>query len=195
MTSRYAHKDAYTYEDSPVLRNRAGHRDQSALDRFERISVANRMVEDPPPGNFDYQHLKAIHHHLFQDVYDWAGQERNVSISKGQTQFANPRFIHPVVTALLSQLAEEKYLNNTSPEFFVERAAHYVLELNIAHPFREGNGRVVRYFLSLLAHNAGFEIDEDQLRDGWVDACIEGVTQEGQLMRDVIARALIILED
>ena len=60
MTTRYAHKDAYTYENSAVLKNKAGHRDQEALDQFERLSVANRMVEDPPAGNFDYQHIKAI---------------------------------------------------------------------------------------------------------------------------------------
>ncbi|ADU61433.1 MAG: Fic family protein [Pseudodesulfovibrio sp.] len=195
MTTRYAHKDAYTYENSSVLKNKAGHRDQEALDKFERLSVANRMVEDPPNGNFDYQHIKAIHRHLFQDVYDWAGEERTVSISKGETLFCNPRFIANSVTTLTAELAQENHLKNNSPEKFVEQAAYYMLELNVAHPFREGNGRTARYYLSLLAHNAGYDIDTEKLKHGWLDACIEGVAGSEQPMCDLIASALIVYED
>ncbi|GFM36214.1 Fic/DOC family protein [Desulfovibrio psychrotolerans] len=195
MTDRYAHRDGYTYPDSPVLRNKAGHTDQGALDKFERLSVTNRMVEDPPAGNFDYLHLKAIHHHLFQDVYDWAGEERNVSISKGQTRFATPCFINQAVTELFNRLANEDHLRTAPPELFVERAAYYALELNVAHPFREGNGRAIRYFLSLLAQNADYEIDEEVLKGGWLEACTKGMLDDGLLMRNVLAHALIILED
>jgi cell filamentation protein len=195
MTTRYAHKDAYTYKDSSVLKNKADHKTQEALDKFERLSVANRMVEDPPEGKFDNQHLKAIHKHLFQDVYDWAGEERTVSISKGKTLFCNPRFIANMVADILDKLAKENHLRGLPPEEFVERAAHYVLELNVAHPFREGNGRTTRYFLSLIAQNAGFEIDIERLKEGWVNACIEGVTNSEEPMSDVIAKALIVFED
>lgn len=195
MTMRYAHKDIYTYENSSVLKNKAGHETQEALDQFERLSVANRMVEEPPEGRFDYQHIKTIHHHLFQDVYSWAGEERTVSISKGETLFCNPRFIANSIIALTAELAQEGYFKNLSPDEFVNRAAYYMLELNIAHPFREGNGRTVRYFLSLLAQNAGHEIDTEQLKEGWLDACIEGVTGSIQPMCDLIAKALIVYED
>lgn len=195
MTDRYAHKDVYTYDDSPVLRNKAGHTSQEALDRFERLSVANRMLDNPPSGNFDYQHLKALHFHLFQDVYEWAGEERNVSISKDATTFANPRFIHGVVSELLQKLAGENRLCSTEPGIFAERAAHYVLELNLAHPFREGNGRTIRYFLSLLADNAGYGIDDETLAQGWLAACVEGVSRSDRPMRDLIARALVIYEE
>lgn len=168
---------------------------QGALDQFERLSVANRMVEDPPEGKFDIQHLKAIHRHLFQDVYDWAGEERTVSISKGKTLFCNPRFIADTVTDILGKLAKENHLKGLPPEDFVDRVAYYILELNVAHPFREGNGRTTRYFLSLIAQNAGFEVDVEQLKEGWTDACIEGVAGSEEPMCDVIAKALIIFED
>ncbi|MBC17124.1 MAG: cell filamentation protein Fic [Desulfovibrio sp.] len=194
MTTRYAHRDAYTYHNSSVLKSKGGHKTQEALDKFERLSVANRMMEDPPAGKFDYAHLKSLHLHLFQDVYDWAGEERNVSISKGNTQFANPRFIENVVTSLLKNLSNENKLKGLSPQDFVERAAHYVLELNMAHPFREGNGRCLRYFLSLLAQNAGFDLDVEKLTDDWLAACIEGVSDEAP-MCDLIAQALIIYEN
>jgi len=195
MITRYAHRDVYTYDNSSVLKNKAGHTTQEALDRFERLSVANRMMEDPPTGNFDYAYLKKLHFHLFQDVYDWAGQERNVSISKGSTQFANPRFIADAVTDLLKKLVNENCLKGHDPEDFVERAAHYVIELNMAHPFREGNGRTVRYFLSLLAQNAGFGIDAEQLKNGWLEACIVGVPGDETPMCDLLANALIVFDD
>lgn len=195
MTTRYAHKDGYTYDDSPVLKNLAGHRTQEDLDKFERISVAIRMMEAPPDGDFDYPHLKRIHHHLFQDVYDWAGDERNVSISKGSTQFCNPRFIASFVTGLLSELAEENHLRAIPAEDFVDRAAHYMLELNMAHPFREGNGRACRYFLLLLAQNAGYGLDGERLENGWLDASIKGVAGDKSPMRDLIAQAIILYED
>lgn len=195
MLTRYAHRDIYTYEDSSVLKNKGGHRKQEALDQFERLSVASRMMEDLPEGYFDYEHLKGVHYHLFQDVYDWAGKERNVSISKGATLFANPRHIGMVVTGLLSELKNENYLVEQELDGFVERTAYYMIELNIAHPFREGNGRALREFLSLLADNAGYGIDTEKLKNGWLDACVEGVSGSEQPMCDVIAGALIVYED
>ncbi|WP_034602865.1 Fic/DOC family protein [Maridesulfovibrio frigidus] len=195
MPTRYAHRDIYTYKDSSVLRNKAGLTNQEALDQFERLSVANRMMEDSPSGEFNYQHLKAIHLHLFQDVYDWAGQERNVSISKGATLFANPRCLESCISTLLTELAGDDYLQDLSPSDFVEQVAHYVVELNVAHPFREGNGRAIREFLSLLASKAGYDVDIEKLQDGWLEACIEGVSKGEQLMCDVVARALVVFED
>ncbi|NJB66425.1 cell filamentation protein [Desulfobaculum xiamenense] len=194
MITRYSLDDAYTYADSPVLKNKANHTTQEALDKFERLSTALRQIQDLPEGGFDYPHLKALHRHLFQDVYDWAGEERNIPISKGSTPFANPRCIHGCVTALLAQLARENHLQGLAPEDFAKRAAHYMLELNMLHPFREGNGRTCRSFLSLLAQNAGFDIDMTQLRAGWLDACIEGVNGSEEPMQDVIVRALVVLE-
>ncbi|MFW5500754.1 MULTISPECIES: Fic/DOC family protein [unclassified Maridesulfovibrio] len=195
MPTRYAHRDAYTYEESSVLKNKGGHETQEALDQFERLSVASRMMEDLPQGRLDYQHLKDIHSHLFQDVYDWAGQERNVSISKGATLFANPRHIESAVIDLLDELKGENYLTGYDPDDFVERAAYYMIELNLAHPFREGNGRALREFLSLLADNVGYGIDTERLQSGWLEACIEGVSGSELPMCDVIAGALVLYED
>ncbi|WP_319763021.1 Fic family protein [Maridesulfovibrio sp.] len=178
-----------------MLKNKGGYENKEALDKFERLSVANRMMEDMPEGSFDYRHLKDIHFHLFQDVYDWAGTERNVSISKGSTLFANPRHIEGVVNVLLSELKGEQYIKDYDPADFVERAAYYMIELNLAHPFREGNGRALREFLSLLADNAGYGIDIEKLQHGWLEACVEGVSGSGQPMCDVIAEALVLYED
>ncbi|HLJ01307.1 MAG TPA: hypothetical protein VKT76_16470 [Bradyrhizobium sp.] len=65
--------DPYTYENSTVLVNKLGLREQAELDAFETEISAARALEALPEGALDFQHFKAVHHHLFQDVYEWAG--------------------------------------------------------------------------------------------------------------------------
>ena len=70
--------------DYAVLRNRLDIRDAAALEAAERELVAFRLLEPMPPGDFDFDHLKAIHRHLFQDVYEWADEVRTVEIAHGR---------------------------------------------------------------------------------------------------------------
>ena len=75
--SRYDAIDDYVYPGTTVLRNKAGIQDQAALDAFEADATAVRMLElleQPIPGTYDFAHLCAMHRHLFQDVYEWAGE-------------------------------------------------------------------------------------------------------------------------
>ena len=71
-----AEQDPYCYPGPSVLINRLGARDQSALEAFEAEATAERSSQEVPPGSLDYAHYLAIHRHLFQDVYDWAGKVR-----------------------------------------------------------------------------------------------------------------------
>src|SRR5438128_444096 len=75
--------DPYVYRGTRTLRNRLRIAKPSELDRVERSLVTDRIAEGVPKGKFDLAHLRAIHRHLFQDLYDWAGQLRTVEISKG----------------------------------------------------------------------------------------------------------------
>jgi cell filamentation protein len=158
---RYDGSDTYVYPDSEVLRNKADLRDQAALDAFEADASAVRMVElinSPIQGNFDLKHLCAMHRHLFQDVYDWAGEIRTVDISRGGSRFANFNQIEAYLTGQLERIAKENFLQSLAPEAFVSRLAHYLGEINAAHPFREGNGRVQRLFCAQLAEQANYFI-------------------------------------
>lgn len=160
--SRYDGSDSYVYPDSEVLRNKADIRDQVALDAFEADATAVRMLElidNPIQGVFDLKHLCAIHRYLFQDVYDWAGEIRTVDISRGTSRFAKFDLIEGYLDQQLRGLAAENFLRNTEPDRFVARLAHYMGEINAAHPFREGNGRVQRLFWAQLADQAGYFID------------------------------------
>jgi cell filamentation protein len=159
---RYDADDVYCIPGTAVLTNKAGITDQDLLDEYEGDFTAIRhleLMQNPVEGAFDLAHLCKIHQHLFQDVYDWAGEIRSVDIIRGDSRFCNVRQIRSYSNTLFSALAGEKYLLNLEPEVFASRLAHYLSEINAIHPFREGNGRVQRLFISQVAKHAGYALD------------------------------------
>lgn len=160
--SKYDATDSYTYPETNILRNKADIRDQAALDAFEADATAVRLIEildNPTQGQFDLPHLQAIHRHLFQDVYEWAGEFRTVDLSKGTSRFANQNMISSYLGPCLKSIRTENLLSHQPPAKFIERLAHYMGEINATHPFREGNGRAQRAFISQLADSADYFID------------------------------------
>lgn len=160
--SRYDATDAYTYPGSSVLINKANLHEQAALDAFEADMTAIRLLQlaqRPLAGGFDLAHLCAIHRHLFQDVYAWAGRLRTVDISKGDSRFANCGQLESYLDRQFARLREEHCLRGLPPQHFVECMAWLMGEINAAHPFREGNGRTQRAFCAQLAETAGYFID------------------------------------
>lgn len=87
--------------------------------------------------------LQAIHHGLFDGLYTFAGEIRDLNISKGGFRFANSLYLIPALEAI------EKMPETT----FEEIVAKYV-EMNIAHPFMEGNGRATRIWLDMMLRRA-----------------------------------------
>ena len=164
--SRYDADDIYCIPGTAVLKNKAGITDQDQLDEYEGDFTAIRLLEltqNPVEGSFDLAHLCNIHQYLFQDVYDWAGEVRSVDIIRGESRFFNVRLIQSYSNTVFSAIAAEKYLVNLEPKVFANRLAHYLSEINAIHPFREGNGRVQRLFISQLAEHAGYTLDYSAL--------------------------------
>jgi cell filamentation protein len=85
--------DPYVYPGTTILRNRLGITDAKTLDRLERRLVVQRIRQGVPVGSFDLIHLRGIHRHLFQDIYDWAGELRSVEINRAGQQFQFRQFI------------------------------------------------------------------------------------------------------
>ncbi|RDJ26662.1 cell division protein [Bosea caraganae] len=163
---------AYCYPpDYKVLKNKLGLRDEHALERFERRSVVQRAGEGIPDGDFDLNHLRTIHRHLFQDVYDWAGTLRTVEISKGGNQFQFLRYIRTGMADVHRRVVAKTYLKGLTPRVFAESAGEIIGDVNYVHPFREGNGRTLALYLEQLASNAGHPIDLRLIRkDHWIEA-------------------------
>jgi cell filamentation protein len=155
--------DPYSYPGTNVLKNRLGLKDAAELAAFE-AEITNQRAQEPlPEGNFDYAHYRSIHRHLFQDVYEWAGERRNVRIGKDGSWFCFPEHIDDGMNRLFAKLAEDGYLADLDAASFAKKAAHYLAELNAIHPFREGNGRTQLSFLALLAERAGHPLKLDKL--------------------------------
>jgi cell filamentation protein len=147
--------DPYCYPGTTVLRNKLGLKSQPELDAFESEMSFERSTEALPLGRLGYRHFRAIHRHLFQDIYAWAGKIRIVRISKGRSTFCYPEHIDQEMAKLFKALCRAGHLRGTSPQDFAKQAAHFLAELNAIHPFREGNGRTQLTFLTLLADRAG----------------------------------------
>lgn len=170
----------YYYPNSSVLINRVDIREQGQLDTFEAIVTTKRITElalNPIWGrHFDFRYMCAIHRHIFQDIYPFAGKIREVNISKGNTLFAYAQFIEPEAKRIFDQLRADRHLMECDRRIFVERSAFYMAELNILHPFREGNGRTLREFIRCLGLKAGHTIDWTQTnRDVFMNASIQSV--------------------
>jgi cell filamentation protein len=187
--------DPYVDPQTGVLRNLAGISDQLILDGYEGEMSVLRQVElaDRPPASFDFAHLKEIHRCLFQDVYAWAGEPRTVDITKGSSRFGSHFHIESYLTRVFSQLTRERNEWEKSPSAvnWAERFAYYLGEINAAHPFREGNGRVQRIFISHLAARYGFEIRWDLMTEqGMIEASIASFDGDNQLLEKLIQKHL-----
>lgn len=138
-----------------TLENKLGLTSSAELDREEeRISkkkavelFENGMLDFVPAGKFET--LQTIHKFLFEDIYDFAGKLRTVNMAKGSFRFAPVMYLEAALENI------EKMPQST----FDEIAEKYV-EMNIAHPFREGNGRSTRIWLDhILKTEIGKVVD------------------------------------
>ncbi|MGE0151250.1 MAG: Fic/DOC family protein [Reyranellaceae bacterium] len=147
--------DPYCYAGTAVLKNIPGLRTAATLAEFEAISVAQRSSEPLPRGRFSVTHYRAVHRHLFGDVYRWAGTYRRTRISKGHSMFCYPENIDREMRHLFGWLGTKRCLRDLTLDEFLVGSAFFLAELNAIHPFREGNGRTQLVFATLLSVQAG----------------------------------------
>lgn len=169
--------DKACYPGSDVLVNKYDIRDSEMANAVEYKFASVRELElavSPIEGNFDFDHLQKIHGHVFQDMYEWAGQVREVDFAKRSRETGMVSRFTPTteVDKKAAEFNQFMSANNqlkglTKPEF-VKAFAEVHTKLNEIHPFREGNGRSTRIFLAQLAKEAGYELDMTKLdKDKW----------------------------
>lgn len=139
------------YPETHTLRNEPGIRDGLQWSQCEADLTAMR-AHDLPPGGFGKdtvaEEIAAVHHHLFQDCYAWAGTFRRVNIGKEETVFAPYDTIEARLAELDSAVAA---LDATGYDAKLELLAYMHSELNQVHPFYEGNGRTTRATMEAIA--------------------------------------------
>lgn len=170
-----------------MLRNLLGITDPAELDRAERLLVVQRTLEGPPIGHFDLAHLQAVHRHLFQDVYEWAGKLRTVEINKGGTQFQASPYLETGMADIHRRLVASGFLKGRTPDDFAREAATIIADVNFVHPFREGNGRAQLEYLRQLAQRAGHDLNPDKLHPAeWQNASRLSADGDYSAMADAI---------
>ena len=180
--------------------NKLGIDDPGLLSEAEAsyTSLRLRQLEETPlRGNFDLPHLQAIHKHIMQDVYSWAGELRE-NFDAGKLDFVGGplrRFtpsdsIVQEAGVLFGDLKRADYLKGLPRIEFIEEAAVLLNGINRLHPFPEGNGRTQRQFLSQLAREAGHPLDFSiSTEHRMIEASIAGFEGDDAPMTRLIAEA------
>ncbi len=154
-------------ETNMALENKLGIENSAELANAEEQLSKQRAKELFELGLLDgievgtYKGLAEIHRYLFQDVYDFAGKTRTVNLAKGSFRFAPVMYLD----AALEHISE-------MPETTFEEIIAKYVEMNVAHPFREGNGRSMRIWLDMmLKKDLGMVIDWSMIdRDAYLSA-------------------------
>lgn len=165
--------DQYVYPGTNVLKNKFNITDSVELERAERgATLANilEMADNDITGRFDAVHLRSIHKRIFGNIYDWAGEFRDIQLWKGGTEFSAPEKIGSDLDTLCSRIKAADYFRGMPRDATANALADVMIELNQIYPFREGNGRTQRVFVGQLAQNAGYRLDftkisENDMRD------------------------------
>lgn len=134
-----------------------------------------------------------LHYLMFSPLFVWAGRPRTVGISKGGTPFCPPQNIDWMMKTTFAELEHERWLNDLDLDSFIERAAYYICEINAIHPFREGNGRAIRFFIDVLsARTRGDIFDWSQSSaDEYIQACVVGFQQDYSQMITILSRCTV----
>jgi len=183
-------EDPYVYPGTGVLRNHLEIHDSRELAVAEadlvRAALAT-LADEPLPGVYDLAHWQAFHRRIFGELYPWAGELRTVQIAKPNAFYARPEHIAGYAQGVFAELAKERRLAGLDRDAFVERLTHYHAEMYAVHPFREGNTRSLRAFLSQLAAAAGHRVDWEHLdHKRSFDANVQSLNGQNQQLRELL---------
>lgn len=116
-------------------------REEERISKKKAAKLFNcKLLDSLPAGNFET--LQVIHKHLFEDIYDFTGKIRTVNIAKGNFRFAPLMYLQTALDNI-----------DKMPQSNFDEIVEKYVEMNIAHPFREGNGRSTRIWLDHILKN------------------------------------------
>lgn len=164
MSNSYKYIDPdYTYTDpkTGILRNLQDITASDVLLFVESVAVTKRLQElyENPIKIKGIDSLFAIHNHLFQDIYIWAGKKRIVEISKNGKQFFPTTHFDNAFRYINQLITEFNNIPKNNKKNLAEKLAEILDNVNYLHPFREGNGRTQREFLRLVASEKGLKLN------------------------------------
>lgn len=153
--------DPYLYPNSNVLRNISEIKDAEKLEKFEQnVTEINALdaAEYARDRNINFVLWLEIHRLLFKEIFQWAGEIRNVQMAKDNVVFAHPENINSEAKIIFDKLESDNYLQNIDKDVLSKKLAYYFTELNALHPFREGNGRSQKLLINELVRQLGHKV-------------------------------------
>lgn len=152
-------QDPYRNPETGVLNNIQDLQTEAELEKYEELMFQVNSIEAAQylktRKDMGLAEWKAVHKMCFCDVFSWAGDLRSIRISKGSTVFAYPENIETESDRIFIELNEQV---NTS-RLTIDSAAELFAEVNVLHPFREGNGRTQRILFSEILCRINIRID------------------------------------
>ncbi|HCQ90343.1 MULTISPECIES: Fic/DOC family protein [unclassified Clostridium] len=199
--------DSYLYKGTNVLINKLNIRDLETLNQAEADFTVQRLVtvdDKVDIKEFNFEHMKKIHKHIFQDLYHWAGEIRTINMRKAEfvldgmsVEYSDFSLIKTDIEKAINKLNrinwDEMPLDRKAKEF-----TEIIAEIWKVHPFREGNTRTTMKFACQYAEHHGFPMKETLfeknskcLRDSLVLASI-GQYSENDYLEKIVKRSMEI---
>lgn len=182
------------YEGTSCLINKFDIKDEVILKELETTITLNKITEyslNPLFYSFDVQHYKSIHRYLFGDIYDWAGEYRTVDMSKKGTNFAKAESVEKLMSNCFKRLNDKNLFQGLKFDDFVDEFVDFYCVTNMIHPFREGNGRTQRLFLTQLINKNGYDIDFSEIdTDELMIATIQSANGIIDYLKDIFKYAI-----
>lgn len=182
------------YEGTSCLINKFDIKDEVILKELETTITLNKITEyslNPLFYSFDVQHYKSIHRYLFGDIYDWAEEYRTVDMSKKGTNFAKAESVEKLMSNCFKRLNDKNLFQGLKFDDFVDEFVDFYCVTNMIHPFREGNGRTQRLFLTQLINKNGYDIDFSEIdTDELMIATIQSANGIIDYLKDIFKYAI-----
>lgn len=177
------------YENSTILKNKFNIRNENQLNVMEQSITSMLLAKamfDIPFKNIDFEFYKNLHKYIFSDIYDWAGKIRTVNMSKNGTNFCQVEKIEEYGIRIFQRLNKRELLKNIHNDEFIAEFTDLYCGLNYLHPFREGNGRIQRLFLSMLVKHLGMNLNFSEINaDYLMVATIKSISGDIFMLRSI----------
>ncbi|MBP3746349.1 MAG: Fic family protein [Ruminococcus sp.] len=183
------------YPDTTVLVNKLDIREQSLLSEAESIiatSCSALIEKEMSFEGVDFDYYRNIHRIIFGDLYEWAGSLRKINMSKKGTVFCECSELENLGRLKFERLKNADYLCGLPDDAFLNQLTDFYHEMNMLHPFREGNGRTLRLFITLLVRNTGRDIDFTRCdTDVLIIAAVKAAQGDISLLREVLEEIIL----
>ena len=187
----------YTYKDSNVIINKLNIKDEELLKEYETSIVALKLTslaKNKKIYPFTEEGFKSIHKYLFEEIYDFAGEYRLENITKENFRFSEYQYIEENMNIIMRKI-DVNILMKLDFDELCKALSEIMTDLNVLHPFREGNGRTIREFTREIAYVCGYEVnfsnvDYELILDVSRKAVIDD-TKQVELLKKILKKKMI----